>query len=179
MHEFSAVGPYLGKALAGSGECEAAGCQVAWAKLCQRGSMLRLFLVLAFTVLLQALSGLSSLGACASGEARGASGGSDFEMLFARQGADVLTYHYCSAGVGEDWAANCRSTDSQNWLAFRRDGTVEGVLFEEAVKGTWSAQRSSVTVKAGEETAVYTLMGSYLAESLGFWGDYETFVLAK
>ncbi|MBQ1330399.1 MAG: hypothetical protein IIY31_01955 [Desulfovibrio sp.] len=122
-----------------------------------------------------AVASLLSLGLCRAGLAVG----SDFDDLFARQGADVLTYHYCSAGVEEDWVANCRSTDSQSWLAFRRDGTVEGVLFEEALKGTWSAQRASVMVKAGEETVVYTLMGPYLAEPLGFWGDYETFVLAK
>ena len=142
--------------------------------------MQRGFLALAFAFLLTALSGLCPLAASADGGNGGATpAGSDFERLFARQGADLLTYHYCSAGVGEDWAANCRSTDSQSWLTFRKDGTVEGVLFEEAVKGTWTARRSSVAVTAGEETAAYTVMGPYLAEPLGMWGDYETFVLAE
>ena len=140
--------------------------------------MRRPCLALAIAVLL-VLSGMRPLPASADGGTGAASAVSDFERLFARQGADFLTYHYCSAGVGGNWAANCRSTDSQSWLTFRKDGTVEGVLFEEAVKGLWTARRSSVTVKAGAETAAYTVMGRYLAEPLGMWGDYETFVLAK
>ncbi len=136
--------------------------------------------VLAFAFLLVALPWLCPLAASTDGGNGGAAKApADFERLFAQQGADALTYHYCSAGVGGNWVANCRATVSQTWLTFRKDGTVEGVLFEEAVKGTWTAKRSSVTVKAGDEQAGYTVMGPYLAEPLGMWGDYETFVLAK
>ena len=119
---------------------------------------------------------LPELGLCQPGFAAG----SGFGKLFASQGRDAMTCRFCSSGLGVALAGSCQTTRKKCRMAFRRDGTAEGVALDEGRKfmGTWTARQDRLAVK-GAVKAELSVLGPWLGGAMAGSAGCESRRLAR